>query len=88
MASSRCGVSYQKRVEDVNRIYDFHVKRGLPNREIWKRYVYPVYGISERTFYNMLKAPVVSPKKIADDTRQLLLFPELYKDDNDYAKLD
>lgn len=55
MAKMR-GVSYQKRVTDINRIYDEHAKRGVPNREIWRRYVYPVYGISERTFYNILNA--------------------------------
>lgn len=54
--AKRRGVSYQKRVTDINRIYDEHAKRGLPNREIWRRFVYPVYGISERTFYNILKA--------------------------------
>lgn len=54
--SKRRGVSYQKRVADVNQIYDKWVKSGLSNREIWRRYVYPVYGISERTFYNLLSA--------------------------------
>ena len=44
--AKRHGVSYQKRVADINRIYDEHAKRGIPNREIWRRYVYPVYGIS------------------------------------------
>ena len=52
----RQGVSYRKRVADINRIYDLHVKKGVPNREIWRRYIYPVYGVSERTFYNLLKA--------------------------------
>lgn len=51
------GKSYQKRVTDINRIYDQHAKQGIPNREIWRRYIYPVYGICERTFYNLLKAP-------------------------------
>ena len=51
------GKSYQKRVSDINRIYDQHAKKGIPNREIWRRYIYPVYGICERTFYNLLKAP-------------------------------
>lgn len=51
------GKSYQKRVADINRIYDQHAKKGIPNREIWRRYIYPVYGICERTFYNLLKAP-------------------------------
>lgn len=54
--AKRRGVSYQKRVTDINRIYDEYAKKGLPNREIWRRYVYPVYGISERTFYNILNA--------------------------------
>ena len=53
----RKGKSYAKRVADVNQIYETYAKTGLPNREIWKRYIYPRYGIGERTFYNMLKAP-------------------------------
>lgn len=53
----RPGQSYQKRVADINRIYDRHAKLGISNREIWRRHIYPVYGICERTFYNMLKAP-------------------------------
>lgn len=51
------GKSYHKRVTDINRIYDRYAKQGIPNREIWRRYIYPVYGICERTFYNLLKAP-------------------------------
>lgn len=51
------GISYQKRVADINRIYDEKTKHGIPNREIWRRFIYPVYGVSERTFYNILKAP-------------------------------
>lgn len=78
----RRGVSYQKRVEDINRIYDQHAKSGISNREIWRRYVYPVYAISERTFYNILNASAESKNKISDDTRQLLLFDF----DNDNGK--
>ena len=78
----RRGVSYQKRVEDINRIYDQHAKSGISNREIWRRYVYPVYAIRERTFYNILNASAESKNKIADDTRQLLLFDF----DNDNGK--
>lgn len=78
----RRGVSYQKRVEDINRIYDQHTKSGISNREIWRRYIYPVYAISERTFYNILNASAESKNKIADDTRQLLLFDF----DNDNGK--
>lgn len=78
--AKRRGVSYKKRVEEINRIYDHHAKRGVPNREIWRRYVYPVYAITERTFYNILNASADESKKIADEeTRQLLLF-----NDEDY----
>lgn len=55
MANKR-GMSYKKRVADINRIYDEHARSGLSNREIWRRYIYPVYAISERTFYNMMNA--------------------------------
>ena len=55
MADKR-GMSYRKRVEDINRIYDRHARSGLSNREIWRRYIYPVYAISERTFYNIMNA--------------------------------
>lgn len=72
--AKRRGVSYQKRVEEINRIYDREAKRGVPNREIWRRYIYPVYGITERTLYNILNASADTKNAIADDTRQLLLF--------------
>lgn len=75
MAAKRCGVSYKKRVEEINRIYDREASRGLSNREIWRRHIYPVYGISERTLYNILKASADENNKIADTgVRQLLLF--------------
>ena len=44
----RKGVSYQKRVKDINRIYDEQAKLGLSNREIWRRFIYPRWGICER----------------------------------------
>lgn len=52
----RPGMSYKKRVIDINRIYDEHARDGLSNREIWRRYIYPIYAISECTFYNILNA--------------------------------
>jgi uncharacterized LabA/DUF88 family protein len=52
----RRGLSYKKRVADINRIYDHWVKTGLSNREIWRRYIYPAYAISERQLYNILNA--------------------------------
>lgn len=48
------GNSVRKRIREVNEIYDRYVRDGLSNREIWKRYVWPIYGISERTFYDYL----------------------------------
>ena len=70
----RRGVSYQKRVEEINRIYDQYAKSGVSNREIWRRYVYPVYAITERTFYNILNASAESKNKIPHAPRHLLLF--------------
>lgn len=52
------GESYKRRVLDVNAIYDKHAKSGLSNREIIRRYIWPVYPISEKTFYNMINASV------------------------------
>lgn len=72
----RRGCSHAKRVADINRIYEVYRKTGLSNREIWKRYIYPVYGLCERQFYNLLKAPQ------AHSTHEMatmgFLFPELY----------
>ncbi len=53
--SYRSGFSYAKRVKEVNEIYDKHAKSGLTNREIYRRYIYPTFGITEATFYNYLK---------------------------------
>lgn len=76
--AKRRGVSYKKRVEEINRIYDQYSRRGIPNREIWRRYVYPVYAITERTFYNILNASANEKNRITDeDTRQLLLFNDI-----------
>ena len=50
------GCSYARRVAEVNAIYDEYAKTGLSNREIWRRYIYPIYSISEKTFYNYINA--------------------------------
>lgn len=80
----RQGKSYVKRVADINMIYDNYAKTGLTNREIWKRYIYPRFGLSERTFYNLLKA---QGKVTIEDVQQLLeegfLFPELQNPQED-----
>ena len=72
--NKRCGVSFRKRVTDINAIYDEHVKSGLSNREIWRRYIYPVYGISERTFYNIMKVSADPRVEIPKETQLLLDF--------------
>ena len=52
------GKSYLLRCKKINEIYDKWVKIGLSNREIYRRFIYPDMGISERTFYKALKADV------------------------------
>lgn len=49
------GISYQMRVKAVNAIYDKHIRGGVSNRYIWRTYIYPIYGISERILYKYLK---------------------------------
>ena len=68
------GCSYEKRVAEVNSIYDEYAKSGLSNREIWRRYIYPVYGISEKTSYNYINA-ATNPSVIKrQQDMQLTLF--------------
>lgn len=74
MGKKRRGRSYKKRVLEINRIFGEHVKSGLSNREIWLRYIYPVYAISERTFYNILNATVPSSRDADAD------YPSLFDD--------
>lgn len=66
--------SYEKRVVEVNQIYDEYAKSGLSNRAIWRKYIYPIYGISEKTFYNYINA-IAAPRVIEKkNTLQLSLF--------------
>ena len=67
----RRGLSYKKRVADINRIYDEYAKLGISNREIWRRYIYPRYAISERQLYNILNA-------IADPRNEIPVDDELF----------
>ena len=83
----RRGLSFEKRVADVNRIYDQYAKSGLPNREIWRRYIYPVYAISERTFYNLLNAS--SEHQNADEMcQQGFLFNDYFKKEDEQRPTD
>lgn len=72
--AKRRGASYQKRVTDINRIYDQHAKSGISNREIWRRFVYPVYAISERTFYNLLNASCGPKNEVPQEAQTFLQF--------------
>ncbi len=79
MAKKRRGDSYRKRCIDINRIYDEHIKSGLSNREIWRRYIYPQYRISERTLYNLLNASVDQQENIPEDMQTLFDFTQDYE---------
>lgn len=72
--AKRRGASYQKRVTDINRIYDQHAKSGISNREIWRRFVYPVYAISERTFYNLLNVSCDPKNEVPQEAQTFLQF--------------
>ena len=72
--AKRRGASYQKRVTDINRIYDQHAKSGISNREIWRRFIYPVYAISERTFYNLLNASCDPKNEVPQEAQTFLQF--------------
>lgn len=50
------GESYKHRVLEINAIYDKYAKSGLSNREIIRLHIWPIYPISEKTFYNMVNA--------------------------------
>jgi len=70
------GRSYAHRVKEILRIYDEHSRSGLSNREILRRYIWPVYPICEKTFYNIINASA-DPRIIRqqnDLQRQLSLF--------------
>jgi len=72
----RKGVSYRKRVSDINAIYTEQAKLGLSNREIWRRFIYPKYGICERAMYKILQAATNPAIEITDETWSLFNFDE------------
>lgn len=70
------GLSYQKRVTEINKIYDRYARLGVPNREIWRRYIYPTYAITERQFYNVLNASADPRNEIPQQEELFLHFLE------------
>lgn len=77
MRHRRRGLSYSKRVADINRVYDLHAREGLSNREIWRRYIYPVFAISERTMYYILKASADPRREIKEEEWALFDMKEI-----------
>ena len=74
---------------DINQIYDRYAGSGLPNREIWRRYIYPQFGIAERTFYNMLKAPAKDEVPSREDLMdEGMIFPLLFPEENNHEDRD
>lgn len=70
------GLSYAYKVREVLRIYDEHSRSGLSNREILRRYIWPLYPICEKTFYNIINASA-DPRvtgRLSELERQLSLF--------------
>ena len=70
------GRSYAHKVSEILRIYDEHARSGLSNREILRRYIWPLYPICEKTFYNIINASA-DPRIIRQQDelkRQLSLF--------------
>lgn len=70
------GNSYKARVRDINRIYAEHINSGLSNREILRRYIYPLYPISESTLYNILKAEYKILQDVNDEGPTLFNFED------------
>ena len=68
------GLSYARRVADILRIYDEHCHSGLSNREILRQFIYPVYPICEKTFYNIINASVRPDIMAKINEMQLSLF--------------
>lgn len=68
------GLSYAHRVADILRIYDEHCHSGLSNREILRQFIYPVYPICEKTFYNIINASVRPDIMAKINEMQLSLF--------------
>lgn len=83
----RRGQSYEKRIADINRIYDQYARSGLPNREIWRRYIYPAYGVSERTFYNLLNASALHPS-CKEMSTEGFLFKDFFEKEDEQRRAD
>lgn len=68
------GRMYAHRVSEVLRIYEEHEKSGLSNREILRRYIWPVYPMCEKTFYNLINASADPKVQAQQQELQISLF--------------
>lgn len=87
MGVKRSGRGYEKRVADINRVYDMYARSGLSNREIWRRYIYPVYGICERTLYNVINASCVTGNAVKMEAEGFL-FEDFFKQEDERRRED
>lgn len=66
-----------KRIDLVCRIVKEHYEPGRRDRcykEVWRRYVYPVYPMCYRTFLNYIGVNVELEMRKNNNARQLSLF--------------
>lgn len=68
------GRMYAHRVREVLRIYEEHERSGLSNREILRRYIWPVYPMCEKTFYNLINASADPHVQAQQQELQMTLF--------------
>lgn len=68
------GRMYAHRVSEVLRIYEEHEKSGLSNREILRRYIWPLYPMCEKTFYNLINASADPKVQAQQQELQMTLF--------------
>lgn len=54
MSEKRIIESTARRALEVQEIYLHHKEEDLPNRYIYRKYIKPLFHISERTFYRYL----------------------------------
>jgi len=65
---------YAHRVAEVLSIYEKYERSGLSNREILRRYIWPVYPMCEKTFYNLINASADPNVQAQQQELQMMLF--------------
>lgn len=70
--AKRTGISRIMRIQNIKRIYEEHSRSGLSNREIWRRYIYPVYGCTETVMYTSLADAEKPEYQITPEMQRLI----------------